>query len=195
MDNAETREFIKCEVKPLWPRWTPSEPEIAVWLDALEPFDFSTAKRMVQDYFRDDGARHARPRVKELTKARSRSQGCRAVCDLHTDVYIECVEADEDSPGRSGQRKPIFATEHGKLTLDPDKVMVAAENARRKCEGLYGGRWITVRNRPPVDDGLRGEDAKRKACELILNGPDTPGRKWLLGKDKSKESLLHAVEK
>jgi hypothetical protein len=195
LDSAETRQFIEAEVKPLWPKWTPSEPEITVWLDALEPFDFSTAKRMVQGYFGDDGARHARPRVKDLTKTRGRSPDCRAVRDLHTDVYVECVEADESAPGRLGQRKPIFATEGGKLTCDPDKVMLAAENARQKCESLYGGRWITVRTKAPVDDGLRGEDAKQKACERIRNGPDTPGKRWLLGKDKSKESLLHTVEK
>ena len=196
MDNNQTREFLNYEVKPLWPKWRPSEPEVAVWQDALQPFDFSAAKSMIREYFQDDGARHARPRLKEFSKTRSRNQGGRAAAqDPQTDVYIECVEAEEYTPGRSGQRKPIFATEHGKLTLDPDKVMRSAENARLKCERLYGGRWITVRTKPPVDDGLRGPSALRQAEQNILAGADTLGKRFLLrlGRHLTHADLLKAA--
>lgn len=79
-------------------------------------------------------------------------------------------------------------------------LMDALQDTLRKIRGVYGGDWVLdirrVRAAPTSEDRVAG--VRTKAEKLILDGPDTPGRRWLLknrGKPASLAPILKSVPK
>lgn len=61
--------------------------------------------------------------------------------------------------------------------------MDVAERARKRFEEIYGGEWITIRPGGAMEDKwphLRGEAALRNAEALIIAGPDSAARRFLV---------------
>jgi hypothetical protein len=152
--NRQDREqFIKNELRGLWPQWNPTDAEVAVWMAELAPLNYALARRAAQAYFASETTYAHRPllgrfiaRVQALS--RPTRSGPSQSRDIATDVYLECFEPPEGKPHLAGVRKPVYAQPLSKQS-DPDYVAARAESMRRHFDRLYGGRWIVVRSAPP----------------------------------------------
>lgn len=184
MNSSETDRFVSNVLGGLWPDWTPTDEEMRVWYGVMSHYDYDTAQTAAQQYFADTGGNFKRPKPSGITtKAKviiqNRNVGKSSTKDpVLTNVYIECIEPPERNPKLEGKRKAVYAATDA-LQSDKDHVLKCAENMRKQFERLYGGKWITIIEKPPVDNGLRGELARQKAFRDILNGPDTRTKRWL----------------
>jgi len=182
MTREEQLRFIDEELKGLWPQWDPTDAEVRIWIADLASFDYGLARAAAQASFRRQAANYHRPVLARfLEQARALSAGAtrgrRQLADPTTNVFVECLEPPPHRPCLAGMRIAVFTTSQD----DPDHVRACAESLRTQCEPLYGGHWITVVTDPHADDGLRGEPARQNACRQILDGPETPGKRWLQG--------------
>ena len=193
MTYTETDQFLEKVLKQLWSDWTPTDAESGVWGKNLARYEYATAKLAAEQCFADQTKNWKRPVLNTfLTKIKVSLQNhppAKKDTTPMTNVYVRCLE-NEEYPNRVG-------TEHGIYVLknqdDPDYVMRAAEITRQRCEGIYRGHWITVKKKPLEMGELRGAAAKKAAEELILAGPDTPGRRFLLANYKELVPTLSSV--
>ena len=178
MNRIEFAEWFDAEVRSRWPNWRVNSCIVGDWFTALHRYDVTVLTEVVRQHkIRDDPAR---PRIKQVhALARTRAIADRpATPQQETNVFIECLKAPPGRPNLVGLRKGVYVYPPARQS-DADYVRAAAEWMCRRHEEIYGGHWISVVTQPPTDDGLRGEPARRKAYENILNGPDTPGKRWL----------------
>jgi hypothetical protein len=183
MTRVELERFIAQEVKGLWPQWEATDAELRVWMSSLAPFDYGLARAAAQACFREQSVNYHRPvlgKFLEHARALSRKAGGPSPerPDPTTDVFIECYEPPPDRAHVAGVRKAVYVTPASKQG-DPEHAWACALSMAARFDQLYGGHWIAVRTTPVPDDGLRGEPARQRAYELILAGPDTPGRRFL----------------
>lgn len=185
MNSTETDKFVDNVLGGLWPDWKPTEEEMRVWYGVMGRFDYDVAQLAAQQYFSDAGGNYKRPKPQGIvTKARvildNRNVGQKTKNDpVMTTVFIECLEPPERNPHLEGKRKAVYAATDA-LQCDKDHVLRCAETMRLAFERLYGGKWITVQTKPPINNGLRGEQARQKAFRDILEGPDTRTKRWLI---------------
>lgn len=184
MNREQRLRFIDDELRGLWPEWGPSEAEIRLWMGILGPYDYGDARAALQQCFCGQAGNYRRPRPAAfLAKAKaltwhSDRPGPEAPRELTTAVFIDCLEPPQHNLALAGARKGVFVRPLSKQN-DLDYVRACAESMRKRFEQLYGGRWATVVTKPPADDGLLGEPARDEAYEAILNGPESPGKRWL----------------
>lgn len=184
MDNSEIRSFLKDEIKPLWPKWSPSEPEIRIWAETFADVTEDELLDKIKIYYRDGGSKRQKPNIADLT-AKHRRKRTTETWNADTEIYCECIE-HERNPRLEGMRRGVFTP----TSYDREKQMQAAEQERQRFEARTGGRWIVRTIKPPVDDGLRGPQAAARARELILSGPDSREKRFLLGDYRSNGNLF-----
>ena len=171
MVESEVREFVQEILVGLWPHWKPTNAEIGLWVRELEPYSWSDAKDKAELYHTQGGSKHRRPNLSELltiTGSRHKEQ-----FNVNTCIYVECCEHPDVR--RAGLRYGVFTPSN----YTHEQQMTAAENLREQIIAREGGEWLTRRVAPVGDDGLSGDAAKQRAEELILAGPDTPGKRFL----------------
>jgi hypothetical protein len=183
MNPVEKKQFFDRRIRGLWPQWEPTDAETCVWMSELEPLDERLAWTAIRACFSDQGANYHRPVLRKfLEKVRALSQRASGPrperIDPQTNVFIECLDPPADRPHLADARKPVYVHPASRQT-DSEYVQACAEHMRTKFAQLYGGHWIVVVTRPRPDDGLRGDPARQRAYTLILEGPDTPGKRHL----------------
>jgi len=183
LDSSEIRLFLKEEVKPLWPKWSPSEPEIRIWCETFTDATWEDILDKTKAYYRDGGSKRQKPNIKDLSVGHQKRTT--EAWNDDTAIYCECVEY-ERNPRLEGMRRGVFTP----TSYDREKQMQAAEVERERLEARIGGKWIVRTIKPPVDDGLRGPPASKKARELILSGPDSIEKRFLLGDYKPEGNIF-----
>jgi len=183
MIQSELHRFIDEEVKGLYPQWEPTDAELRAWMSHLGSLDWGRARAAVQACFSEQGTNYRRPvlgRFLEYARSLSRRQKGAEVPsdDLTTNVFVECFIPPPDRPHLAGARKGVYVAPRSKQS-DAEYVQACVEPMRVRFGQLPGGHWITLVAHPRADDGLLGDPARQRACESILAGDDTPGRRFL----------------
>jgi len=183
MQTNEKTIFIEKELEGLWPDWQPTEAETRVWLNTLERFDYNTARTAIQQYFSDTGGNYRRPKPSGfITKASVISQGKSVSKEKpelpQTHVFISCIEPPENNPNRTDHKIPVYPDDLKRID-DEDYVRNCAHGMAERFKQLYGGHWIVIVEPRKEPSGLIGEEAREKAFNDILNGPDTKTKLWL----------------
>jgi hypothetical protein len=184
MTREERMRFIDKELRGLWPQWDPTEAEIEVWMNCLAPFACDAAHAALHAYYCSENGNYRRPKPAGfLAQVRARPDsgdgaGRAPLPAWVTNTYVECLHAPEYAPHRAGWRRPVFVKPLSRQS-DPEHVRACAESLRTKQQETYGGQWIVVRTQPVANDRLVGAAAQEKAHRAVLNGPDTPHKRWL----------------
>ena len=168
MTHAEVKQFINRELKGLWSRWEPTEAEVRLWMKKLRPYPYGVAQAALEQMCCEQTSNYSRPVLARfLAKARrltAPARGGEAAHDPDTNVFVRCVEPPAGNANRRGVERPVYVLPRSRQH-DPDYVRACAETARRQCERLYGGQWITLIKKPdapgdPPDTlGLHNERA------------------------------------
>mgnify|MGYP000099031812 CR=1 FL=1 len=91
---------------------------------------------------------------------------------------IQCVEPPSRNTNLRGDERPIYVLPRSRQH-DPDYVRACAETARRQCERLYGGHWITLIKTPPSPAEptrpATGSTARRKSAASAAPTINTAG--------------------
>jgi hypothetical protein len=99
----------------------------------------------------------------------------------HYDPYVMCLEAPPEHPDWAGRLWLTSDGFHRSDHADQAYVTQFANEAARRTQAREGGQWCGVIERANNDwPEHRDPQASRKARERVLNGPDSPGQRWLL---------------
>ena len=200
MLQAEKYDFINKEIKQIWPQWLWTDATTRIWYGVLTDFTYEEARLGIEKIFREDLIKWQRQLVPVFIKTTRRLRvGIKSEPALA--YRLRCIEHDN----KDGDEINFFWA--GKGEVPPDETFEAESEIRRnEVQETYGGKWIVVRDwinigkvEERLDDGLRGKAAKKEAERIILAGPDTPGRRFLLrqgrkvGEEESGPVLLGDV--
>ena len=113
------------------------------WHEALADMSYETALWAVKDQFKNI------PYPPKLADIIKRAGNCpyhgpemqEQAHHGYPGIWIECVEAPRDKPGRLGWRKPLAYNAYKPLPPRANMEAWATEWAGKNAE-LYGGRWI-----------------------------------------------------
>ncbi len=176
MDNQDTIRFMRDEVSSLWPKWDMSKAEARIWYGALSPIEYEQAVYRVQQYYAGKGAGRASPNIRDALAKPAYSGRPKAPPPLYG--YVVCLSAPEAHPTWEGRRWPVnvpFSVFRDKQSFADYLGGLAAA-----IQDKEGGRWCGAVAETLEDDGLRRETARREAERKIIDGPDTPGRRYLV---------------
>lgn len=197
MNREERLQFIDDDLKGLWPDWEPTDAELRLWMGVLADPPYALARRALQQCFCGVAGQYRRPKPAAFldtlkTLSASGSAARTVPQDIDTGVVIECLEPPESKLHLRGMQRQVNVLPVSRRG-DLDYVMDCAESLRKQAEEQEGGHWIIVRPSPPVDDGLRGPPARQKACDNILAGPETAGRRYLTRKGRDEAAGVHSA--
>jgi len=188
MTPDEANQFFRDQLSALWPQWEPTSAEIEIWTRRLLRLDRQIAISAIREAYEDGDSHFRRPNPQKFNKKvalRLQNQPKRAAKrgDPTTNTWIECVEHPDSR---------WIGVRHGVYVLpttaqdNPDYVLAAAEAARQKCENIYLGRWIVVRDlkeqAEPLQESARAVTGKAALEQAVLNiwsGSETPGQRFL----------------
>lgn len=112
--------------------------------------------------------------------------------------WVLCLTAPEDHPDWQGQEwVRLDSFENAKCT---DRLYVGdyVHKIAMELEKQYGGQWSGVvrpsGQLPRSQPALFGEKARIWAESHILNGPDSPGRRYLMAKHKDLIPVIKNIE-
>ncbi|MHC4519888.1 MAG: hypothetical protein ACYTAS_14970 [Planctomycetota bacterium] len=153
MTADEVRQFIKHELKGLWPRWESTEAETRLWMRLLARYAYDVARAALQQAFCEQVGNYHRPLpARFLAKARRMAAPVAGspsgqAHDPDTNVFIQCTEPPARNANLRGVKRAVYVWPRAKQN-DPDYVRACAELMRRRFEHLYSGRWITLIEKP-----------------------------------------------
>lgn len=181
MNRTEFEQVWDEEILKRWPKWNPAETDMKDWYYALGFADATNLTNAVRDYKVKDSAHTPKiNRIKEILIAHYPTQ--RNANRVWTEVFVECVECPVAN--RVGLRIGIYNLE---FQDNHDYMMRAAEVERKKCERIYGGKWIVIQDyehRPISLEipnwSIQEREARRKeAYNIIRHGGNMRRRRTL----------------
>jgi len=172
MTEMQARDIIENCLKAHWPAWEFKGQELKVWLDELRKFDASTAEQAIDELYKSwDSTRYPKmPQI--MAKIRDRMQHNRQ-------QHVECVPLyqilrEDGSP----KGRPIF----GPSNLAGEQLTEIATRHIGHINRMFPGTrhsYITIDNTTEQAEQYYGPDARDRAIDEILEGPDTKTRRWL----------------
>lgn len=184
MTAIEASDFIESVLKELWPDWNSTLRQVQNWSGMLLKYQYDDAKWAADSMWREGGSKRRSPDFKSFVVHAAKFLPKQARKEFVDSRWtVECIEGE-----KKGMKQKVFPH---KMHLQDDEGYMdsLAQSVRTKCEQIYCGKWIVVKASKEIpDDGLRGEEAKAKAVENILAGPDTPGKRFLLRRRAEKKA-------
>lgn len=189
MNNAEVVQFVELEIASRYR--TLDDTVRGDWVRAVwKAGEIETARQIIREIVDDpETTLNVKNFYRRLKSRRTPTAGRETLAPAY-DPYVRCLEAPRDHPTwenrqwfvmggvEGGDLEPFRRAEAGNKQHVADWAQMAA----RHFQSVYGGQWCGVVreavNDPddnPTSPGQRKANAERQ----ILDGPDTPGRRWL----------------
>jgi len=132
-------------MEQLWPRWDRTKAILELWKKTLAPLDYERSKQAAGAHKIETGG-YRSPQLKGFLEKYRQTRGGAGPAQRdsgtggYARVYIRCVEAPPEYPGRKGRIVPVcFGTDTN--VPGPDKVQAIAQTMADKHAELYGGEW------------------------------------------------------
>jgi hypothetical protein len=140
----EVQSYFEDMLGKLWPNWKTNDVQISVWAKALKHFSYPVVRRATEEHFTSQEGSYGKPKLYAIiAKARLyqpvKKRSMLSLADYEPDVFVQCVE-NEKFPNRVYSFHAIIVEQQH--LNNRDYILQAAEDSRRKCEHLYGGRWV-----------------------------------------------------
>jgi len=132
-------EQLLTKIAELWPRWEPTDAELAEWLSQIGTFDNPDRFRAaISDHFAS--SRWARPTLAGIIECINiRTPGdsqAHEATPYFAGVALQCVEHSK----KVGHYIPLwFRNQEG--APDQDAILRTADRERQRAEKVYGGKW------------------------------------------------------
>lgn len=190
MEATMAQQFVDDVLRQMWPKWEPTDWEVGFWLRVLARYDYAGSLKGLEGWFSETTKPGTKPVVGVFNRV--------AVADKDLAPPPEPVLLFGLAQLGKLDEEQKFYISSPPIPVKPE-IERLAEKARDRAEEIYGGDWVIVRHwdqddTPLEDDGLQGEEALKRAEDIILAGPDTPGKKFLLEHGRSKD-IQEMVEK
>ncbi len=173
MSDEQANKIINEVMKPHWPSWEFKGQELFVWIRELRKFDYETAKEAINDLYvnwesnRYPKMPHIMASIRGLSK--TRKQANKRLVALFVITKQNGV-----------QRWFPFV---GDANTPREDVERRAEALRQEANRLYQDEQHIIHylntDEEGEDTGYYGPDARDKAFNEILKGPDSKTKRWL----------------
>jgi hypothetical protein len=146
MTDKEITGFINDVIMLLWPNWQINKEQLKAWTKSLRHFNFDISRIAAEEHYASKQGQYREPKLYDIIeRARliknDNFTGQKPAVHFEPNVFVQCVEHKKD-PTKIGQFYPVIPPV--KFYRDADYILRAAENARKKFEACYGGKWITL---------------------------------------------------
>jgi len=181
MTTAEAVTFVNRQVRPRL-RFL-NDVTVGDWTRVLQRTDGETALRVVRQLIEDPSAKLG---IKEFVQRLPRAvrQGRHSPTIESFQGYVRCLTAPPEHPAWEDREwilclPTCFAT-------NQRAAQEWLQARAGEIEEREGGRWCGVLAYGLRDDDGTGPEARHGAESRILDGPDTPGRRFLLRRCEQK---------
>lgn len=171
MNEEQANEIFHEVIRGHWENWPGGNEELVVWVKALKPFDFATARDAINDFYTKwDSERYPKlPRI--LGAIRDYAKRHRRSGLLVKQFQIETEEG-----------KPIWKAFWGNCETPRQELEPIAERLCKEADRMFPNEkhianWFGPEK--PEPEAYYGPDAKERAFDAILTGPDCPARRFL----------------
>jgi len=200
MTKPEAQNFIEKVLKGLWAEWAPTDIQLSNWMLKLQACEYAKAKNAVENVWRNETIQHRRPPQGKIFEALKRCVSKEKTINAElpqTTIYIRCIEPPEHAPNRTAHLIPVYPDDLKRIG-DEDYVRRCAFSMAARFQQLYGGTWGVLIGKKHEPSELIGEEAREKAFNDILSGPDTKTKRWLrqylASKEKAKKEKKGPVQ-
>lgn len=143
MTKEDAKRFINEVLTALWPRWTPKDYEIDVWVNKLAYYDYEAAKKATNNAFFGEERRGNLPPAGKIIQA------LRTISQLGQNkgqgpVLLYTVIKERHY--LDGKRPPFFGSRIFGKTRSQPELERNAELMRGKYNQLYGENHIVIRD-------------------------------------------------
>lgn len=187
MTQMEFETFVSDDLKGRWPKWEPSPAILSDWYDLLRYHSVEGCRQAVRDHKGSATAIAVEPKIHEVRKLLRAAEVRRVAVDLATPLvpWVRCVEAPADHS--EWQDREWVRLEHRMTSCIANHrhVAEAASRAAADIQAKHGGKWCGVvrpdGQLPAGFDRLSDAEARAQVRRDILDGPDGPERRFVLG--------------
>lgn len=185
MTEQEAIEFVTTEIKTRYR--TLNDTQFGDWVTVAARVDYARARQAVRELSTSPTATlTVKAFAARLNLGPAWHKPVAPV--IRYDPYVRCLEAPPAHP--DWEDKQWFRTEEFERSNDGDERYVS-EYARAIAADIQereGGRWCGIAiPRGETAVPRRDPQVRLTAEAYILNGPDGPGRRWLLARQAAKE--------
>lgn len=168
MNKQQACTVIENELKPLWPKWQINKPQLEVWVNGLQPFDYAVVKQAAHRHYADRKGVYLNPQLSDIVeRAKALTPKPKQVkknppADFEPTVFVQCVE-NKKYPERIYSYHPVYV--RAEFRDDKDYVLAAAENMRKGLEYCYDGSWRVIQQttaRQMLDEFMNHRQKQRK---------------------------------
>jgi len=181
MNDSQATAFVETEIAPRYK--TLNDTQVADWVRSLRPLDLSLAVLVAHELAIDPDLPFNIKAFRKLAWQRKPKIDRQPPDPPGFDPYIRCLQPPANHPDWQDQER--FRSE-GFRRADCGRKQYVAEYAEKQAkyaQTIHGGRWCAV-VRPientPYSGPLNQTDRAAAAEKHILNGPDGPGKRFLL---------------
>lgn len=192
MTSNEATAFVNDEIRSRYR--TLNDTQFGDWVSVAKRVDLSLARAIVHDLVQDPDKTLNLKDFKRLAWQR-RPRVDREAADLPGyDPYIRCIAGPAEHP--DWEDKDWFRSERFKRANCGDQKYVAnyAAEEAAAVQAVKGGRWcglVKPMDSIPYRGTLTQIQVREQAERHILNGPQGPGRRWLLNRRSAAEKRSH----
>lgn len=200
MTETEAMMFVTDEIKARVPKIT--DAQCSDWVAVVMSADVTSARRFVRDIETDPDEKYLTVKAfgKRVRAAKDQSgQGhpsgkARLLYrdDGAYDVFV--VNTDD----RSVRTRMVYPTARGydggavlRIPWESDMLLDAMQPTLREWRSSHLGNWhLEIQTRDPESHPMdRSRTCFAEASQVILAGPDTPGRSWLEALQRNNERV------
>jgi len=187
MTAIEVGDFLNF-LREMFPDWKPTDWQLKTWQETLEHCEFEGSRRGMKNWHAEATRVGKDPILGIFNKVKVVDK---RTINAHDPILLFAI-ARLDKLERETK---VF---HPRPPIPADHVIEQmADWTRQRAENMYGGDWVVIRHWEnkaiPPDDGLRGDEARKKAEQIVLSGPDSPGKRFLLAGGSISRPVLKSV--
>jgi hypothetical protein len=145
MTPIQCSEFISKVLSGLWPKWKPTDQQVASWAKMLEPLGIEEARNAAQEYYGDKGSGHTAPRPREFKRYAKIKQtatvgaGRQRYAEPRLAYSLKCI-SHETNPNMVGRVYKFFSVP-ADFDAPPHVVEQWAIAMGRRVRNGYRGEW------------------------------------------------------
>ncbi len=191
MTNAEAAQLVNTEIRTRYK--TLNDTQFGDWVYAVQYHTVTSAIQIIHDLVQHPELTLTLKAFKRLAWERRSKQTAQHKEFPGYDAWIRCIEAPADHPTWAGRE--WFRTDGFRRNDcgNAEYVRQFASDIAHEIQIKYGGAWCGVvkpLDNTPYSGPLTSAQRSAEAQRLILDGPDSPGRRWLLNRPRSGGPLL-----
>lgn len=182
MTHDDSVRFVETEIRTRYK--TLNDTQFSDWVAAVQYHTVSSATQIIRDLVQHPDLTITLKAFKKLAwERREKKHHVEATDKTGYDPWVRCISAPPEHPTWVGREWSTLDRFRRSDCRNSEYVRQFASDAAHKMQATYGGGWAGVvksLDNTPYAGSLTNDQRSDQTKRDVLDGPDSPGRRWLL---------------